>query len=372
MAGRRGNQFWQFNGDARTRCPICAGEGQMQNGSTCVYCGGTGRGQFRYAWHLILPAAARLVAAYGKDAGVTLRQLFYRLVAAEMLPNTQQAYGSLSTQSAEARRGSSKFYAGTFPRLMDRGRDIDRPHLWSDARDAAAWLADRYMEPRAATQEQNLYVAVEKNALRGQLFQWFAPMGLPVIALGGYPSQTLADEVYDDTKDKARRGKPNILIYAGDFDADGEDIQRDFEHRAGCFDEVVRVALTPEQIEQFELPPQPGKWSSARARGFAEKYEDLFESVYGYDLVQIELDALPPEDLRRVYQEAIDEFFDYEAFEAVKAHEAIEKRKVEMMSDGSTQHVEFARQVAAEMASGADFEEAARDIMRDWTEGEND
>jgi hypothetical protein len=53
---------------------------------------------------------------------------------------------------------------------MDRGRDIDRPHLWTDAADAATWLAEQYMEDRAATQEHSLYVVVEKNALRGQLF----------------------------------------------------------------------------------------------------------------------------------------------------------------------------------------------------------
>jgi hypothetical protein len=49
------------------------------------------------AMMLILPDAAALVRSYGRDAGVTLRQLFYRLVAAEKLPNTQQAYGSLSS-----------------------------------------------------------------------------------------------------------------------------------------------------------------------------------------------------------------------------------------------------------------------------------
>jgi hypothetical protein len=349
-AARIGNEFWQFNPDARR-----------------------GAGEYRYNWPAILGRAAQLVRSYGEDAGVTLRQLFYRLVAAEYLPNTQQAYGSLSSQSAEARRGHSKFYRGTFPRLMDRGRDIDRPHLWTDAGDAASWLADRYMEDRASTQPQNLYVVVEKNALRGQLFQWFAPLGLPVIALGGYPSQTLADQVYDDTREPTRRGKPNILIYAGDFDADGQDIMRDFVERASCFDEVEHVALTPEQIEEFALPPQPGKWTSARARGFAEKYEELFRDVYGIDLVQIELDALPPEDLRRVFQERIDGYFDRDAFEEVVAHERREKRKVEMLSEGDGVRIEFARQVLGEMGVEADddFRDAVA-IGREEGEADDD
>lgn len=307
---RRGNAYWTFNPEARR-----------------------GRGEFRYNWQAILPDAAKLVRSYGQGAGVTLRQLFYRLVASERLPNTQQAYGSLSSQTAEARRGDSKFYPGTFPALMDRGRDIDRPHQWETAEAAGTWLAERFMVDRSANQPCNIYVVVEKNALRGQLYQWFAPLGLPVIALGGYPSQTLADQVYEDTRERGS-GRPNICVYAGDFDADGQDIARDFEARAGCFDEVVHCALTPEQIEQFELPPQPGKWASSRALGFAAKYADLFESVYGYDLVQIELDALPPEELRRIYTEAIDQHYDYAALAERREHEDREQAKVDALAEG--------------------------------------
>lgn len=310
MEQRRGNEYWSFNPEARR-----------------------GAGEYRYNWTAILPVAAQLVRSYGEGAGVTLRQLFYRLVAAEYLPNTQQAYGSLSSNTAVARRGDSKFYAGTFPSLMDRGRDIDRPHQWETGEEAGRWLADRFMVDRSANQPTNIYVVVEKNALRGQLFQWFAPLGLPVIALGGYPSQTLADQVYEDTRERGK-GRPNICIYAGDFDADGQDIARDFEERAGCFDEVIHCALTPEQIEEFALPPQPGKWSSARAQGFAAKYADLFMDVYGYDLVQIELDALPPEELRRIYQEAIDEHFDEDAYKARLNHERREQAKVDALAEG--------------------------------------
>ena len=49
---------------------------------------------------------------------VTLRQLFYRLVSAQVIPNSQVAYKRLSALTAEARRD------GTFPALIDRGRTI--------------------------------------------------------------------------------------------------------------------------------------------------------------------------------------------------------------------------------------------------------
>lgn len=304
-APRLGNEYWQFNPEARR-----------------------GAGEFRYEWVKILPAAANVVRQY-KSTGVTLRQLFYRLVAAEMLPNTGQAYGSLSEWTAKARRGELS-WVRSFPKLIDNGRNVERPHLWDSAADAQRWLSKLYMEPRARTQEHSIYIGVEKNGLKAQLFQWFAPLGLPVVALGGYASQTLADEVAEEILED---GRPAILIYAGDFDADGLDIPRDFAERVGRFEDVVRVALTPEQIEELAIPPQPGKWTSARARGFAEEYAELFETVYGTDLVQIELDAIEPTELRRIYTEAIDSYFDRDLWQECVSREEAENLKIDRAAD---------------------------------------
>lgn len=324
---RLGNEFWRFHPERKIRCPICEGEGHLKSGDTCMYCDGKGRGGFSYNWSEILPHAASVVRSY-QTTGVTLRQLYYRLVAAEMLPNTQQAYGSLSEHSAQARRDA------WFPSLVDNVRGIDRPNLWESAADASAWVLDQYMEDRAAHQPINIYVGVEKNGLKELLFQWFAPFGLPVFACGGYASQSSADEVAADTKEGHRKGKPNVLIYAGDFDADGEDILRDFAERAGVFEEVVRVALTPDQIEALRLPPQPGKHSSSRAKAFAAKYHDLFRAVYGYDLVQIELDAIPPDTLREIYMDGIREFFEDDVHEEALRHERQQRAILQSVADG--------------------------------------
>jgi hypothetical protein len=61
----------------------------------------------RRNWKHILQDAARIVES--DDTGVTLRQLFYRLVAAQILKNTESDYKQLSNWTAAARR------AGTFP-----------------------------------------------------------------------------------------------------------------------------------------------------------------------------------------------------------------------------------------------------------------
>ena len=66
----------------------------------------------RISWKPVLERGAEIVESY--DTGVTLRQLFYRLVVEQELPNLQSYYRRLSSNTAEGRRD------GTFPDLLDR------------------------------------------------------------------------------------------------------------------------------------------------------------------------------------------------------------------------------------------------------------
>ena len=112
---------------------------------------------------------------------------------------------------------------------------------------------------------------------------------MPVLALGGYGSQTYVDDVIADV---GRTKRPAVLLYAGDHDPSGEDIDRDFTARTDCWDEVRRVALTAAQVEQYALPPQPGKATRQPRAGFVARHGRL---------VQVELDALPPDVLHALY-----------------------------------------------------------------------
>ena len=55
----------------------------------------------RIKWGHVLIRAREIAAGYGTL--VTLRQLFYRLVSDQTLPNTEYAYKRLSSVTAEAR-----------------------------------------------------------------------------------------------------------------------------------------------------------------------------------------------------------------------------------------------------------------------------
>jgi hypothetical protein len=263
----------------------------------------------RLDWPALLERAAAIVNSY--DTLVTLRQLFYRLVAALLLPNTTNAYKGLSRYTAEARR------AGTFPALMDRGRTIHRYQTFPNPAAAKRWLQQIYRRDRTEGQAVSIYLGVEKAGIVEQLQEWFGDLGVPVLALGGYGSQTYVDDVVADVE---RTNRSAVLLYAGDHDPSGEDIDRDFTARTDCWDEVRRVALTAEQVVRYDLPPQPGKETDSRARGFVERHGRL---------VQVELDALPPDVLRELYDEAIAEFWDDAAYEQALKDEAADRRMLE-------------------------------------------
>jgi hypothetical protein len=137
-------------------------------------------------------------------------------VAGLLLPNTEYHYRRLSALTAKSRR------EGTFPDLIDTTRGIQRPLVWTSAADAQRWLRKRFRLDRTEGQDVALYLGVEKRGQDRLLDAWFGKYGIPILPLAGYVSQGFVQEVQEDVL--LRDGRPAVLIYAGDFDASGEDI----------------------------------------------------------------------------------------------------------------------------------------------------
>lgn len=155
---------------------------------------------------------------------------------------------------------------------------------------------------------------MEKDALVAQLAAWYDELGLPVIALRGYSSQTLADLVRQDAH---ADGRAAVLLFAGDLDPSGVDLERDFLARTACWDHAERVALTAEQVREYDLPPQPGKATDSRAPRFIAEHGQL---------LQIEVDALEPDDLHRLFDTALARWWNPASYEAVLDAEERDRR----------------------------------------------
>jgi hypothetical protein len=281
-------------------------------------------------WGPILRRAAKLVTEHG--SAVTLRQLFYLLVSESFIPNSESAYKTLSKQTAQYRR------EGIFPALIDSTRKIHLPVTFDGPAEAYEYLAAIYMRDRTEGQEYDLWLGAEKSTMLVQLQQWFGDMGVPIVPLRGYSSETLESEVIDEIQSLHREGRPSVLIYAGDFDASGMDISRNFKSRVGVFAGVERICVNLDDIDTYALTVQRGKPKDSRALAFVQRYglRELFGDRFTYSgypeldgLIQVEVEALPPEDLRDLYAEAIARYWDTSTFDKVMAQETRECRAIQ-------------------------------------------
>lgn len=262
-------------------------------------------------WPPIIERAKKIVAEMLAAEGVrlTLRGLFYRLVSEGLIPNTKAAYQRLSRLTAEGRRG------GTFPDLHDAGREIDVPYFETSPAAAVEALHDEYRLDRTEGQPSTVILGVEKRAQVDYLTAWFGERGLPAVAMAGYTSQTLVDDV---KKHVAQYDRPAVMLYAGDFDPSGADMVRDLRRRLAGVD-VRHIGLTAKQVRKFRLPDalvfaaaRDKAKNDARAASFVEREGGLF---------QTELEALPTARLHRLYEEALAPLWDDGAFAAVQARE---------------------------------------------------
>ncbi|GAA0464354.1 hypothetical protein GCM10009544_28390 [Streptomyces stramineus] len=267
----------------------------------------------RITWENVLLLARRIMGEY-PPRSVTLRQVHYRCAAAGAIPNTTSAYKRLSSLIAQERR------AGSFPDLIDSTREVHRPQAFADVADMLRCMPDSFRLDRRRGQGVNLYVAAEKDTLRVQFTGWLEDYGIPVVIARGFSSQSYVQDVAAAVR---ADGRDAVLLYVGDLDASGEDIERDWLERTACWDRVERVALNMAQVREREIPAAVGKRTDSRWPAFAARH--------GLDVrypVQWEVEALPPEELRQLVMAAVHVHFARAVWESVLGDE--EEQRVQL------------------------------------------
>ena len=86
------------------------------------------------------------------------------------------------------------------PRLLALELVGERRQRQHDFVGRAVERALAVLEVEEHAQTVSLYLGVEKAGIVEQLQEWFGDLGVPVLALGGYGSQTYVDEVVADVR----------------------------------------------------------------------------------------------------------------------------------------------------------------------------
>lgn len=270
----------------------------------------------------IIARAEQLATDYaGQGYDLTLRQLYYQFVARGWLPNSQQSYKRLGGIVNDAR------LAGLidWDHITDRTRNLASLPTWSSPQSILDAVAAQYRTNHWRHQPYYVEVWVEKEALAGVVSRPANRWQVPYFSCRGYVSQSEMWAAAMRLKAHERRGKQTVIIHLGDHDPSGIDMTRDIRDRLALFGsrvQVVRIALTMEQVEQYQPPPNPAKLTDSRVEGYMEEFGD--ESW--------ELDALDPPVLDALIDGEITSRLDRAAWDRDVAAMELEKSELQAVS----------------------------------------
>lgn len=142
---------------------------------------------------------------------------------------------------------------------------------------------------------------------------------VPLMVSRGYSSLSF---LYSAAQSIQYEYKPAHIYYFGDYDPSGVDIPRNIQARLEEFaphsDITFEiVAVTPEQIEDLQLPTRPTKKTDTRSKGFEGE--------------SVEVDAIEPEDLRNLCRECIELHIDQRRLDILKVAEESEREVLMQM-----------------------------------------
>jgi hypothetical protein len=276
-----------------------------------------------------------------KNVIPTLRTIHYALVSKNIIPNTKSAYKGLSSAFVKARQQGVIHWDW----LADEGRDIEEGednYIWEPKDYVHAIISNSVSQlreqlegstyfhyPKWMNQEYYIEMWIEKNALRATFKNYIEEDKIALIPSRGFSSWTFLKEAHDRIRQNAN-GKTPLILYFGDFDPSGEDIERFLrESMNGFFGldlKVIRVGVTKDQIEEYNLPTTPED-----AEEIEKLHRDSRFAKWEHGDYRVELDALlafVPDEFERIVKESVKEYFDDNIYEDTLDKEAEAKETI--------------------------------------------
>lgn len=260
----------------------------------------------------------QILAVLKEDHPQSVRHVFYRMTdprLPEPVEKTERGYRHVQDRIVKLRRAKRLPYGwitdatrrgyhtatydceGDFLRRM---KSLYRANLWRDA--------ECYCE-----------VWVESRSIAGVVEDDCRELAVSLYPAGGFSSITLAYQSAEMINYYAD-GKPVMIFYIGDYDPAGVliDVAIERELREHLNSEVEltfeRIAITSEQIEEFDLPTKPRKETDRRAQHIRETVEaEAMPARLLRGLLRGMIENLLPEralEIARVEEESARAYFD--------------------------------------------------------------
>lgn len=250
---------------------------------------------------------------------LTLRQVYYQLVARGYIPNNERSYKNVGSLINDGRLAGLIDWNS----VTDRTRNLRKAGHWDNPADVIASARYSYNLDKWKGQPNYVEVWVEKDALVDIVGQACSPLDTPYFSCRGYTSQSEMWSAAQRFIRQEQREK-RIIIHLGDHDPSGIDMTRDIQERLELFGAdvyVKRVALTMNQIQTYNPPPNPAKITDSRASKYIDQFGD--ESW--------ELDALEPKVITDLIKKQVTMYRNDDIYRAVCDKESREKEELKML-----------------------------------------
>ena len=248
-----------------------------------------------------------IITEYQDDGFVlTVRQLYYQLVARDIIPNTERSYKNTVSLVNNARLSGYLDWDA----IEDRTRAFKERARWTSGGQVLNDAAVGYHQDMWAEQDCRVFCINEKEALSGVLSGTCHEYDIPLLSARGYPSSSV---LYDFAKQELSGIDQHVVIlHLGDHDPSGIDMTRDLIDRLEMFSRqgvtLYRIALTMDQIKEQRPPPNPAKTTDSRHAAYQKRFGSN----------SWELDALQPRFLNDLVIEHASEYIDFEQWEKTR------------------------------------------------------
>lgn len=259
--------------------------------------------------------ASFLIDYASRHGPITVRGLYYQAEVAGIpgIDKTDAGYDRVQRQVLNLRREGRLPYH----HIADLTRWMRKPRSFDSVQEAIEDTASVYR--KALWRDSSVYVEVwcEKDALAGVIYPVTSKFDVPLMVARGFSSETFCYEAI-----AARDGddRPYLVYYLGDFDRSGQDAARSLQEKLARFgqDDGVpvifrQIAVTPQQVEEWDLPIREPKRETAA------------DKKWPFDFA-CELDAIEPDRIRLLVEDAVEQHLPPYQYAIAKVAEESERK----------------------------------------------
>jgi hypothetical protein len=251
---------------------------------------------------------------------MTVRQVFYQATVRNLIEKTEAGYNKVQTDLVHMRKSGLLPYGW----LADNTRWQRKPDTFDSIKQALEDTAKFYRKSLWADADCYVEFWLEKDALSGVIYPVTDMYAVPLMVACGYASLSFLHGAAEYINEL---DVPTYIYHLGDFDPSGVDAAKKIEQtlREMAPDAEIhfsRVAVTPSQIKNWNLPTRPTKTSDSRSKNFGD--------------ISVELDAISPGYLRTLVKLVIEEHLPKRQFEILKQAEASEREMLRLFVRNGT------------------------------------